>query len=90
MLIGGCRNDEDQQRIEDLQDLCKHLSVEENVDFKVLSMLILILSIFVNYEGSSKCNGSNRISFKSSSCQLQHTSVSFLNTIFYHVFIYNF
>ena len=38
MLIGGCRNDEDQQRIEDLQDLCKHLSVEENVDFKVRIM----------------------------------------------------
>merc|ERR1711894_842892 len=35
VLIGGCRNEEDQQRIKDLQDLCKHLSVEENVDFKV-------------------------------------------------------
>ena len=38
MLIGGCRNEEDQQRVDDLMDLCKHLSVEENVDFKVCIM----------------------------------------------------
>ena len=35
MLIGGCRNEEDQQRVDDLNDLCKHLSVEDNVEFKV-------------------------------------------------------
>jgi alpha-1,2-mannosyltransferase len=35
VLIGGCRNSEDKERIKDLQALCKHLSVEDNVDFKV-------------------------------------------------------
>jgi len=34
-LIGGCRNKEDEQRVQDLKDLCKHLSVEDNVEFKV-------------------------------------------------------
>merc|ERR1711953_1123098 len=35
VIIGGCRNVEDRKRIEDLQRLCKHLSVEKNVEFKV-------------------------------------------------------
>jgi len=35
VLIGGCRNAADKKRVEDLQALCKHLSVEENVEFKV-------------------------------------------------------
>ena len=35
VIIGGCRNVEDRKRIEDLQRLCKHLSVEQNVEFKV-------------------------------------------------------
>jgi hypothetical protein len=35
ILIGGCRNKEDERRVQDLKDLCKHLSVEDNVEFKV-------------------------------------------------------
>ena len=35
VLIGGCRNAEDEQRVQDLRDLCKHLSVESNVEFKL-------------------------------------------------------
>ncbi len=35
VLIGGCRNAEDEQRVQDLRDLCKHLSVENNVEFKI-------------------------------------------------------
>ncbi|TRY73648.1 hypothetical protein TCAL_12485 [Tigriopus californicus] len=35
VLIGGCRNDEDEARVQDLKDLCKHLAVDENVEFKV-------------------------------------------------------
>ena len=35
VLIGSCRNQEDHERVKDMQDLCKHLSVEENVIFKI-------------------------------------------------------
>ena len=35
VLIGGCRNPEDEKRVQDLKDLCKHLSVEENVEFRI-------------------------------------------------------
>lgn len=35
VLIGSCRNDEDQIRVKDLKDLSKHLSLENNVEFKV-------------------------------------------------------
>jgi len=35
VLIGGCRNAEDEQRVKDLKDLCRHLSVDQNVEFKV-------------------------------------------------------
>ena len=35
VIAGGSRNEEDNQRIKELQDLCKHLSVEENVEFKI-------------------------------------------------------
>lgn len=35
VLIGGCRNAEDEARVKDLRDLCKHLSVEDNVDFQI-------------------------------------------------------
>ncbi|CAG7815708.1 unnamed protein product [Allacma fusca] len=35
VLIGSCRNQEDHNRVKDMQDLCKHLSVEENVIFKI-------------------------------------------------------
>jgi alpha-1,2-mannosyltransferase len=35
VLVGGCRNKEDEQRVQDLKDLCRHLSVEDNIEFKV-------------------------------------------------------
>ncbi len=35
ILIGGCRNADDERRVQDLRDLCKHLSIEDNVDFKI-------------------------------------------------------
>lgn len=35
VLCGSCRNDEDAQRVKDLKDFSKHLSLENNVEFKV-------------------------------------------------------
>merc|ERR1712038_1734548 len=35
ILVGGSRNSEDDCRITELQNLCKDMSVAENVDFKV-------------------------------------------------------
>ena len=35
VLIGGCRNAEDEKRVQDLRDLCRHLSVEDNVEFRI-------------------------------------------------------
>lgn len=33
--MGSCRHKEDRDRVQDMQDLCKHLSLEKNVQFKV-------------------------------------------------------
>lgn len=35
VVIGGCRNAQDEKRVKDLKDLCRHMSVENNVEFKV-------------------------------------------------------
>ncbi|CAG9772198.1 unnamed protein product [Ceutorhynchus assimilis] len=35
VLCGSCRNQGDSERVKDLQDLSKHLSLENNVEFKV-------------------------------------------------------
>ena len=35
VLIGGCRNEEDEKRVKDLKDLCKHFSIEDNVEFRL-------------------------------------------------------
>lgn len=35
VLVGGCRNAEDKRRVKDMEDLCKHLSLENNVVFKL-------------------------------------------------------
>ncbi|XP_063995596.1 GDP-Man:Man(3)GlcNAc(2)-PP-Dol alpha-1,2-mannosyltransferase [Diachasmimorpha longicaudata] len=35
VLIGSCRNDDDRTRVKDMQDLSKHLAVDENVEFKL-------------------------------------------------------
>ena len=34
VLAGGARNSEDEGRVTDLRNLCKHLAVEDNVEFK--------------------------------------------------------
>jgi alpha-1,2-mannosyltransferase len=35
VFVGSCRNEEDWDRVRDMQDLCKHLSLENNVQFRV-------------------------------------------------------
>lgn len=35
VIAGSCRNDEDYERLKNMQDLSKHLSLENNVQFKV-------------------------------------------------------
>lgn len=35
VLAGSCRNDDDSNRVRDLRDLSKHLSLENNVEFKI-------------------------------------------------------
>lgn len=35
VLCGSCRNNDDNNRVKDLKDLSKHLSLENNVEFKV-------------------------------------------------------
>ena len=35
VLIGSCRNSEDEARVKDMQDVAKHLSLEQNVEFKL-------------------------------------------------------
>lgn len=35
MIIGTCSSKEDEIRVKDMQDLCKHLSLENNVEFHI-------------------------------------------------------
>lgn len=35
MLIGSCRHEDDNKRVKDMQDLAKHLAIDENVEFKL-------------------------------------------------------
>ncbi|XP_071440731.1 GDP-Man:Man(3)GlcNAc(2)-PP-Dol alpha-1,2-mannosyltransferase isoform X1 [Hetaerina americana] len=35
IFIGSCRGSEDENRVKDMQDLCRHFSLEDNVEFKV-------------------------------------------------------
>ncbi|KAH8314805.1 hypothetical protein KR067_001283, partial [Drosophila pandora] len=35
VIVGSCRNEEDYERLKNMQDLSKHLSLENNVQFKV-------------------------------------------------------
>ncbi|XP_063230362.1 GDP-Man:Man(3)GlcNAc(2)-PP-Dol alpha-1,2-mannosyltransferase isoform X2 [Bacillus rossius redtenbacheri] len=35
VIVGSCRNREDEERVQDMKDLCKHLSLENNVQFRV-------------------------------------------------------
>lgn len=34
-MIGSCRNAEDENRVKDMEDFAKHLSIEDNVEFKL-------------------------------------------------------
>lgn len=46
VFIGSCRNEEDEIRVKDMQDLAKHLSLEDNVEFKInLSYPDLIIEL---------------------------------------------
>ncbi len=35
VMVGGCRDQQDWDLVQDLKDLTKYLSVEDNVEFKV-------------------------------------------------------
>lgn len=35
VIVGSCRNEEDYERLKNIQDLAKHLSLENSIDFKV-------------------------------------------------------
>jgi len=35
ICIGSCRDAEDESRVKNMQDLAKHLALEENVEFKL-------------------------------------------------------
>lgn len=35
VIVGSCRNAEDEERVQNMKDLTKHLSLENNVEFKV-------------------------------------------------------
>lgn len=35
IFVGSCRHEEDQERVQNLKDLAKHLSLEDTVQFKV-------------------------------------------------------
>ncbi|XP_012271108.1 GDP-Man:Man(3)GlcNAc(2)-PP-Dol alpha-1,2-mannosyltransferase [Orussus abietinus] len=35
IFVGSCRNTEDEVRVKDMQDLAKHLALDENVEFKL-------------------------------------------------------
>lgn len=35
MFVGSCRGSADEARVKDMKDLCRHLSLENNVQFRV-------------------------------------------------------
>ncbi len=39
MIIGGVRGEEDEKLVRDIQDLCKYLSVEDNVEVRIIEYL---------------------------------------------------
>lgn len=48
VLCGSCRNNDDNNRVKDLKDLSKHLSLENNVEFKVNVTYAELLREFEN------------------------------------------
>lgn len=47
VLCGSCRNAEDKVRVKDLKDLSKHLSLENNVEFKVKTTIAPKLALIL-------------------------------------------
>ncbi|VVC90152.1 unnamed protein product [Leptidea sinapis] len=48
VLVGSCRNPEDEERVKNLRDLAKHLSIEDNVQFVVNASYANILDLYQN------------------------------------------
>lgn len=46
IFIGSCRHVDDERRVQDMKDLCKHLSLENNVEFKVRKTLPVFLVVY--------------------------------------------
>ncbi|CAF4764021.1 unnamed protein product [Pieris macdunnoughi] len=46
VLVGSCRNDEDKERVQNLRDLAKHLSIEDNVQFVVNASYAQLLQLY--------------------------------------------
>ena len=42
VFVGSCRNQEDQDRVKNMVDLSKHLSLENSVEFKVMECFLSI------------------------------------------------
>ncbi|XP_063831810.1 GDP-Man:Man(3)GlcNAc(2)-PP-Dol alpha-1,2-mannosyltransferase [Ostrinia nubilalis] len=46
VLVGGCRNAEDEERVQNLKDLAKHLALEDNVQFVVNAPYARLLQLY--------------------------------------------
>ncbi|XP_013199321.1 GDP-Man:Man(3)GlcNAc(2)-PP-Dol alpha-1,2-mannosyltransferase [Amyelois transitella] len=46
VLVGSCRNAEDEERVQNLKDLSKHLSVERSVQFEVNAPFARLLQLY--------------------------------------------
>lgn len=46
VIVGSCRNDEDYERLKNMQDLTKHLSLENNVEFKVNVPYVELIELY--------------------------------------------
>lgn len=49
IIVGSCRNAEDEERVENMKDLTKHLSLENNVEFKINATYQGIIFIIFYY-----------------------------------------
>ncbi|XP_067645074.1 GDP-Man:Man(3)GlcNAc(2)-PP-Dol alpha-1,2-mannosyltransferase isoform X2 [Eurosta solidaginis] len=48
IIVGSCRNDSDYERLKNMQDLAKHLSLENSVEFKVNVNFQELLQLYQN------------------------------------------
>ncbi|CAG5057867.1 unnamed protein product [Parnassius apollo] len=46
VLVGSCRNQEDEERVQNLKDLAKHLALEDNVQFVVNAPYARLLQLY--------------------------------------------